>query len=115
METTMQSIGVTASVKPVEIYPAGKKIPEQFPEAARQQKQSLTPHQMKEAVKELNAVMQQMGTSLTFSIDSATKKTVVKVLNTETQEVVRQIPSEEMLRMSQRITELLGVLFDDVA
>ena len=49
------------------------------------------------------------------SFNHAIKETVVKVLNTQTQEVVRQIPSEEMLRMSQRITELLGVLFDDHA
>jgi flagellar protein FlaG len=115
METTMQSIGVTTSVHPVDIHIAGSKTPDQLPEAAGQQKQSLTTHQMKEVVKELNTVMQQMGTSLTFSIDNATHKTVVKVLNTQTQEVVRQIPSEEMLRMSQRITELLGVLFDDNA
>ena len=66
-------------------------------------------------VDELNKAMETVGTKLSFSVDKETRQTVIKVMDSRTGEVIRQIPSEEMLRISQRITELLGVLTDHAA
>ena len=76
------------------------------------QKQTLSKEDMDAVVKELNKAMEIVGTSLSFSIDQATRELVVKVTDVKTKEVIRQIPSAEMLRVSQRIAELLGVLYD---
>jgi flagellar protein FlaG len=67
------------------------------------------------ALRELNHAMRSLGTSLSFSVDGVTQQTVVTVTDAQTHEVIRQIPSADMLRVSQRITELLGVLFDRAA
>ena len=77
-----------------------------------QQKGAFSAAQMAAAVRELNAAMKVVDTNLSFSIDSITKQTVVTVTDATTHEVIRQIPSEEMQKVSDRIAELLGVLFD---
>jgi flagellar protein FlaG len=40
---------------------------------------------------------------------------VIKVIDRETDEVVRQIPSEEVVRMRKRLQEAAGVIFQDSA
>jgi len=68
--------------------------------------------QIKSVVEGLNNVMQTFTTDLQFSVDASTKQVVVRVTDKNTNQVIRQIPSEEMLRVSQRIAELLGVVYD---
>ena len=63
-------------------------------------------------VKELNDAMKMFNTSLSFSVDQDTGKTVIKVLDSTTKDVIRQIPPEDVLRTAARIKDLLGVLFD---
>lgn len=43
---------------------------------------------------------------LNFSIDKETESTVVKVTDMNTKKLVRQIPSEEFLKMSERLDDL---------
>ena len=83
-----------------------------FPETSGSDVQVFSPDQMKSVVAELNKIMESVTNDLEFSVDSSTNETVIKVVNTTTGQVVRQIPSEEMLRVAQRIVALLGVLYD---
>ena len=59
--------------------------------------------QLKKAVEEINRAMQQSGRNLQFSVDSATDRVVVRLTDTETGEVIRQIPSEETLEIARSI------------
>lgn len=43
---------------------------------------------------------------LSFSIDEITDKTLVNVLDTKTDEIVRQIPSEEFIKVAQNISKM---------
>lgn len=63
-------------------------------------------------VKELNDNLKVFNSSLSFTVDKDTGKTVVKVLDSTTNTVIRQIPTEEMLKIAARIKDLLGVLYD---
>jgi flagellar protein FlaG len=65
-------------------------------------------------VKELNETMKMINTRVSFSVDRATKKTVVKVVDTDTGKIIRQIPTEEMLHISAQISRLLGIIVDDM-
>jgi flagellar protein FlaG len=49
--------------------------------------------------------------SLIFRVDEASGRTVITVLDATTQEVVRQIPSEEVLVLA-RALEVSGALLD---
>lgn len=48
--------------------------------------------------------------SVRFENDSESNKLVVKVVDRETDEVIRQIPSEELLNLTKRIDDLRGNL-----
>jgi flagellar protein FlaG len=63
---------------------------------------------MKEAVKAGNTMLQSASSSLSFEIDSATKQVVVKIVDRNTGELVRQIPTVEMLDFMRRMKELEG-------
>ncbi|EAQ66408.1 Flagellar protein FlaG protein [Marinomonas sp. MED121] len=56
--------------------------------------------------------MAQLNIKLSFDVSGASKDNVVKVLDQETGELVRQIPTEEFVEMSERIQALLSELGD---
>ncbi|MCW8957068.1 MAG: flagellar protein FlaG [Gammaproteobacteria bacterium] len=89
----------------------GNTVP---PEEAKSQQPSMD--QLTEVVAELNNHVQSIKRDLHFSIDDASGNTVIRVVNSETEELVRQIPSEEVLRISQTIKEqsenLSGLIFE---
>jgi flagellar protein FlaG len=64
-----------------------------------------SPEQLKMAADNINQAMQQANQSLEFefSMDTDTKKTVVKVVDKQTGELVRQIPSEETVAIARSI------------
>ena len=50
------------------------------------------------------------GSSLEFSVDTDTNRIVVKVVDNETREFVKQIPMEEMLALAKAMNRLQGLL-----
>jgi flagellar protein FlaG len=67
------------------------------------------------ALGQLNGYLEETHRGLRFSIDDDSGRTIVRVLDTETDEVIRQIPSEEMLAVIRHFIEVTGNLFDAVA
>lgn len=67
-------------------------------------------NQVKDAVKNLNEAMKAMSQNLEFTVDSDSERTVVKVLDKQTNEVVRQIPSPEALEIAKAVDRLQGLL-----
>ena len=67
---------------------------------------------LEEAVARLNEQMEANGRKLGFSVDDRLNKQIVRVMNKETGEVVRQIPNEVVIRVANSIEDLKGVLFD---
>ncbi len=65
-----------------------------------------TPAQVQTAVDSLNKAMRQINSNVEFSIDQATKQTVIKVVESKTGEVIRQFPSEEILAISRAIDNM---------
>lgn len=63
-----------------------------------------------DAVKTINDTMQKLSPSLEFSIDTDSKRTVVKVIDQATQEVIRQMPSVEALEIAKALDRLQGLL-----
>lgn len=68
------------------------------------------------AVDKLNEAMQSSSqSSLKFEIDDDTKQIVVKLIDQSTQEVVRQMPTEEALQMAKSIDKMQGLLIRQTA
>jgi flagellar protein FlaG len=65
------------------------------------------------AVQSANAYIQESTSSnLQFSLDEESGRTVVRMIDTQTEEVLRQFPSEEMLAISKSIDRMQGLLIN---
>jgi len=62
------------------------------------------------AAEQMQKFVSTMGRNLNFSIDGDTGYHIVRVTNPETGEVVRQLPSEEMLRLSHSLTQISALV-----
>jgi flagellar protein FlaG len=68
---------------------------------------------LQEAIDRLNEQMKNNGRQLNFSVDKTINRTVVQVKNSETGEVIRQIPDETLLRVAHSIEQVKGMLLDE--
>jgi flagellar protein FlaG len=66
--------------------------------------------ELKDVVKAVNDFVNPFNNSLQFSIDKDSDTMVVKVIDTSTKEVIKQIPSEEMLALAKALDQLKGLL-----
>lgn len=62
------------------------------------------------AVQQIQQAVQTMTRSLQFSIDDESGKTVVTLTDSETGEVIRQVPSQEVIELASNIGRLQGML-----
>jgi flagellar protein FlaG len=68
-----------------------------------------------EAVKKINESMLGSAQSLEFSIDEDSKDIVVKVIDQNTKEVLRQMPSKEALEIAKSLDKMRGLLINQTA
>ena len=73
---------------------------------------SVTMDEVHQAVNELNAKMDRQVIQTNFSVDDETGRIVVKVRDVETGDILRQIPSEEMLEFARNASKGVGVTLD---
>ncbi|MDP2537426.1 flagellar protein FlaG [Alteromonas stellipolaris] len=69
---------------------------------------------LEKAVQEVESFLQTQNRNLAFSIDDETKRSVVTVKDSESGDVIRQIPSEEVLALAERIQDLQQDVGDSV-
>lgn len=62
-----------------------------------------SPEQLKSTVEAINKAMYQSNLSLELSVDANTKHPVVRMMDKETGELIRQFPSESVLAISHEI------------
>jgi len=67
--------------------------------------------ELKGAVETINKALQQTSLDLEFSVDAGTDRTVVRMVDTSTGELIRQYPSEATLAISRSIEEFQQGLF----
>lgn len=65
--------------------------------------------QVQQAIERLKqSIKPELGNTLDFQIDQSSGRTVVKVMDTETNTLIRQIPSEEVLAITHAIDQTQG-------
>lgn len=68
-----------------------------------------------EATQKIQETVSNLAQNLHFSIDEDTGKTIVKVVDTQTNEVIRQIPSKEAVEIARTLDKVQGLLLNDKA
>ncbi|MGB5827175.1 MAG: flagellar protein FlaG [Pseudomonas mandelii] len=66
---------------------------------------------LKMAVQEIEKFVQSVKRNLEFSIDEPSGKVVVKVIASDSGEVIRQIPNEEVLKLANSLNDASSLLF----
>ncbi len=77
---------------------------ETTPEASGNSSENAS-YQVQEAVAKIKEYVQQTERTLDFKIDEDSGQTVVKVLDTSSDKLIRQIPSELALELAQRLND----------
>lgn len=72
-------------------------------------------NEVEQAVKTLNDFTAMVAQDVRFSMDEESGKTIVKVVDTATQEVLRQFPSVEALSIARSIDKMQGLLIREKA
>lgn len=65
----------------------------------------LSPDELGELLDEINNTMYSMNKSLRFEVNDKTEDLVVRVINTDTDQVIRQYPSEDVLKRKEQFLE----------
>jgi len=76
---------------------------------------SVSQEEIKVAVERLKEHVQNLDREFHFNVDKETGEIVVKVVNPENNQVIRQIPSEELLKLVQRLEQNKGALLKETA
>ena len=71
--------------------------------------------QLSEALKSINSALQARSQDLEFSVDSDSDRTIVKVTDKNTHEVIRQMPTKEALEISKALDRLQSLLIKQTA
>jgi flagellar protein FlaG len=71
---------------------------------------AVTPEDLDRAIRELNDYVQSLRRTINFEIDESSGRTIVRVLNQQTGELIRQIPSEEALAIARHLDAVQGVI-----
>ena len=66
--------------------------------------------QVKDAVQHINETLQSLNTSLSFVTDSATGIKIVSVVDSATNSVIRQMPSEEVVSVARAVNKSQGLI-----
>jgi len=64
---------------------------------------------------ELADVSAALNKRLSFTVNEKLGQVVVKVIDTSTDKVIREIPPKELQHVHERIREVIGILFDERA
>ncbi len=90
--------------------PGGKTLP-----PATGDRRLAREENVEQAVGDVERYVQSLQRRLHFSVDAESGRTIIRVLDRETNQVIRQIPGEEMLALSKRLRESAGMLLREQA
>ncbi len=93
-----------------------KKIDKEFGQAhhqpAKGDSTKKSAEQLEKIIDEANAVIFGKDTHFQFEIHEKTGDVVIKLVNNETKEVVKEIPPEKLIEIMDSLWDLVGVLVD---
>jgi len=77
--------------------------------------QKVSPEILEKIVEELRKKLSMLNTQLKIQIDKDTDITVIKVIDKQTNKVIRQIPPEYVLKIAKYLDEIAGLLLNEKA
>jgi len=112
-KTSLPSDGPTAvRAAPLPEPGAGRKTAAPPPDAAAQPSSIEAAGR---AARQINDFLQSSNSNIEFSVDGDSNKVIVRVIDSQTRHVIRQIPSEEMLAIARSLDQMTGLRINQTA
>jgi len=70
---------------------------------------------LRAAVAAINRAAKSLNTSVQLSLDARSGRAIVRVVDTETGQLIRQIPTEEVLELRRALDRIAGMLINQTA
>ena len=105
----------TASVtrtQPEDDKSGGEAGGQQQPAGTRQAQQQKS-EQLKKAIAEMNRKINNSNEEAVFGVHEDTNRIMIKIMDKETKEVIKEFPPEKTLDMIAKIWEMAGILVDE--
>ncbi|MBF0219293.1 MAG: flagellar protein FlaG [Gammaproteobacteria bacterium] len=83
-----------------------RTLQEMMVNKSAEEKSAPAKQDINDVVRKLNEHTQKMDRTLNFSIDDASGRSVIKVTDAKSGDLIRQIPSEEILRVAQWVADM---------
>ncbi len=90
-----------------------RKDIEQKSQEVAQQSSDLSKEEIQELIEQLNKKLDYLNKYLKITLDEDLEIPVVKILERDTDRVIRQIPPEHVLKLMKKIDEMLGILLSE--
>lgn len=71
--------------------------------------------ELAQALKGINSALRDRSPGLEFSVDEGSDRSVVKVVDRDTQEVIRQMPSREAIEIAKALDKLHSIMLKATA
>jgi flagellar protein FlaG len=88
---------------------------QKLPVRQEEKEQALPREEIEQVAEFLSESANLFNVGLKFNINEDTDRVIVSVVNKDTEEVIRQIPPEEVVDLAKRLNEMAGVLFNQTA
>ena len=103
----------SSAENPKKLPVGGQNMPTEIQE--KETSVPMTRETIQKTVEQLNQFSRDQGRNLQFSVDEVLDLTVITVVNKETNEVIRQIPSEEVVRLARQMAFETSTILDTQA
>lgn len=76
------------------------------------QTKTLSPHELKIVINKINENVSKLNKDVKFAYNETLKSLIVKVIDTKTGKVIREIPPQEVINLQKKLSEVVGIIFD---
>jgi len=90
----------------------GEKVPPQDAVDKAENKQPLTSEQLEKVAQQLQDFVGEMNRGLEFTVDKDSGRDVIKVIDKASGDLVKQYPSEEVLTLVAKLSDMVGGFID---
>ena len=113
-----QTVNVDATTASVTKTQAEEEKGSSEGNGSQQQQQSMvntqaTPDQLKKMIAEMNRKINNSNEEAVFGVHEETNRIMIKILDKDTKEVIKEFPPEKTLDMIARLWEMAGILVDE--
>ncbi|BCZ17724.1 Flagellar protein FlaG [Helicobacter sp. NHP19-003] len=112
ISTTQLDVPHTHTQNPKPSQQASSVNETKFEHPKTEEEAHLKEQDLQKLAKELNEKMKRIESQLTFSYNDVLRSLVVTIKDSNGDRIIREIPSQEVVKLTEKMRDILGIIFD---